>query len=107
MHKNICPITTWGLGLILAGWLLVGLTGCCNRNPGLLYCCGRHTQKDYGHSVTHNIASQIVDPEAGRQVYVSRGLPPDAAVNAYEKYNKTFKPEDQKPLMQLTTGGGQ
>jgi hypothetical protein len=98
-------MTTWGLGLALAGWLLVGLTGCCNRYPGNFYCCGRHTEMDYGNSVTHNIAAQTVDPEAGRQVYVSRGLPPDAAANAYEKYNKTFKPEEKKPAFSLTTGG--
>jgi hypothetical protein len=106
MHKNICRMTTWGLGLALAGWLLVGLTGCCNRYPGSFYCCGRWTQQDYGHSVTHNLAAQVVDPEAGRQVYVSRGQTPEAAVNAYDKYNKTFKPEEKKPVFSLTTGGG-
>jgi hypothetical protein len=34
---------------------------------------------------------------------VSRGQSPEAAVNAYDKYNKSFKPEEKKPLLRLTT----
>jgi hypothetical protein len=96
MHSKRCRITTWGLGLVLAGWLLAGLLG----------CCGQNTKRDYGHSVTHNIASQIVDPTAGQTVYVSRGQSPDAAVNAYEKYNKSFKSEEKPSVLKLTTGEG-
>jgi hypothetical protein len=86
----------WSLSLVLAGWLLVGLPG----------CCGQATKRDYGNSVTHNLASQLVDPTAGQTVYVSRGQSPDAAVNAYEKYNKSFKPGEKPPLVKLTTGEG-
>ncbi len=96
MQKNTCRTTTWALGLVLAGWLLAGLLG----------CCGHWTRQDYGHSVEHNLATQLVDPTAGQTVYVSRGQSPDAAVNAYEKYNKTFKPEEKKPVLRLTTGEG-
>ena len=105
MHSNRYRMTIWALGLALAGWLLVGLPGCCNRGPGW-FCCGHQLERDYGHSVEHNIASQLVDPTAGQEVYVSRGQTPDAAVNAYDKYNKTFKPEEKKPALSLTTGGG-
>ena len=42
--------TTWGLGLAMAGWILVGFPGCCNRGPAL-FCCGHQTERDYGHSV--------------------------------------------------------
>jgi hypothetical protein len=94
MHNKICRQTTWALGLILAGWLLAGLAG----------CCGQWTKKDYGHSVTHNLAAQLVDPTAGQEVYVSRGQTPDAAANAYTKYNKSFSPEEKKQqLWKLTT----
>ncbi len=93
MRKNTCRTTTWMLGLVLAGWLLAGLVG----------CCGQWTKQDYGHSVTHNIAAQLVDPTAGQEVYVSRGQTPDAAANAYEKYNKTFKAEEKKQALKLTT----
>ena len=102
MHSNTCRMTTWALGLVLAGWLLVGLPGCCNRGPGW-FCCGKNTERDYGYSVTNNIAKQVVDPTAGQEVYVSRGQTPDAAANAYTKYNKTFSPEEKKPLFKLTT----
>ena len=106
MDKNTCRTTTWALGLVLAGWLLLGLPGCCNRsNPGP-FCCGQNTKRDYGHSVTHNLATQLVDPTAGQEVYVSRGQTPDAAVNAYDKYNKSFKPEEKKTALKLTTGEG-
>ena len=96
MDNNTCRTTTWTLGLVLAGWLLTGLLG----------CCGHNTQRDYGHSVTHNIATQLVDPTAGQEVYVSRGQTPDAAVNAYDKYNKSFRAEEKKPVLKLTTGEG-
>lgn len=94
MGSNICRMTTRVLTLGLAGWLLAGLLG----------CCGQQTKRDYGRSVTHNLASQLVNPQAGKEVYLSRGQSPDAAANAYDKYNKTFKPEEKKTLMSLTTG---
>ena len=96
MHSKRYRTTTWGLGLALAGWILVGFPG----------CCGKNTAKDYGHSVTHNLALSLVDPTAGQEVHVSRGQAPDAAVNAYAKYNKTFSPEEKKPVLKLTTGEG-
>jgi hypothetical protein len=98
MHNNTCRTTTWALGgMVLAGWLLAGLLG----------CCGQNTKRDYGHSVTHNLATQLVDPTAGQDVYVSRGQAPDAVVNTYAKYNKSFSPEEKKQLLKLTTGEGQ
>jgi len=84
----------WGLALGLAGWLVMGLMG----------CCGHHTERDYGRSVTNNLAAQIVNPEAGQKVNVGVGLPPEAAVNAYDTYNKSFKPTERRPLLRLTTG---
>ena len=94
MYNITNRTTLWALGLVLVGWLLASLPGCCSHN----------TERDYGHSVTHNLATQLVDPTAGQEVYVSRGQTPDAAANAYEKYNKTFKPEEKKPVLSLTTG---
>jgi hypothetical protein len=101
MQSNRCRMTTWVLALGLVGWLLAGLLGCCGKP----FSCGKNTKLDYGRSVTHNIAAQLVNPEAGKEVQVSRGQTPEAAVNAYEKYNKSFKAEEQKPLLKLTTGG--
>ena len=95
MLKNIGRMTTRVLALGLAMWLLAGLLG----------CCGKHTKRDYGRSVTHNLASQVVNPEAGHQVQVSVGQSPQAAVNAYEKYTKSFSPKEEKPMLKLTTEG--
>ena len=93
MHGEGSWKRRWGLALGLAGWLVMGLLG----------CCGHHTERDYGRSVTNNLAAQVVNPEAGREVKVGVGLPPQAAVNAYEAYNKSFKPTEKKPLLRLTT----
>jgi len=82
-----------GLSLALAGWLLLGLLG----------CCGHHTQLDYGRSVANNMAAQVVNPEAGVVAQVGVGQSPEAAANAYGKYNKSFTPEEKKPLLKLTT----
>jgi len=84
-----------GLSLALGGWLLLGLMGCA--------CCGHHTEQDYGRSVSNNLAAQLVNPEAGRTVQVGAGQSPEAAVNAYGKYNKSFTPEEKRPLFKITT----
>jgi len=79
--------------LALLGTLFLGLQG----------CCGQHTRLDRGRSVSNNIAAQILNPEAGRVSQVVVGQPPEAAVQAYSKYNKSFSPEEKKPLLKLTT----
>jgi hypothetical protein len=102
MQRATYRMMKWGLALGLAAWLLSSLLGCCGWHK-----CGKNTKLDYGRSVTHNIAASLVNPEAGQEVYVSRGQTPEAAGNAYDKYNKSFKAEEKKGLMQmLTTGGG-
>ena len=93
MQSKLRRIAQGGLILGMAVWLTAGLLG----------CCGQHTKRDYGRSVTHNYKNSLVNPRAGREVVVSRGQPPEAAVNAYAKYNKTFEPEKQKSLLKLTT----
>jgi len=93
MQNKLRRIVQGGLILGVAGWLVVGLPG----------CCGKWTKQDYGRSVTHNLANSLVNPRAGREVEVSRGQPPEAAVNAYTKYNKSFEPEKKKSLLKLTT----
>jgi len=87
------PTPVRPLALALMAWLLFSLGG----------CCGKHTQQDYGRSVANNLAAQLVNPEAGRVVQASVGQAPEAAVNAYEKYNKSFKPEEKKTFQKLTT----
>ena len=93
MHSKLWWITKWGLVLGMAVWLVAGLSG----------CCGKHTKRDYGRSVTYNRANSLLNPQAGQEVVVSRGQTPEAAVNSYTKYNKSFEPEKKKSLLKLTT----
>jgi hypothetical protein len=93
MQSNLGRIIRWGLILGVAGWLAAGPVGCCRQS----------SRGDYGRSVTHNLANSLVNPRAGQEAVVSRGQSPDAAVNAYAKYNKSFEPEKKKSLLKLTT----
>jgi hypothetical protein len=70
------------LGLIL-GLALLGLAGC--YPPSAL-------EMDYGNSVRHNMAQQVVNPAAGFNPK------PQAAANTQEKYDKGFKGEEKKAL---------
>uniref|UniRef100_A0A7V4G8B3 Uncharacterized protein n=1 Tax=Desulfobacca acetoxidans TaxID=60893 RepID=A0A7V4G8B3_9BACT len=85
------------LFLIRVGGLLA-LLACL----GFWGCCSSALEGDYGRSVTHNLAAQMVNPEAGGVVQVSVGQAPEAAANSYEKYMKSFKKEE-KPTLKLTT----
>jgi hypothetical protein len=91
--KIIRRLTRLGVGLAAAALLLAA--GACA--PTTL-------EQDYGRSVRNNIAQQVVNPRAGLDETPAVGLPPTAAVNAMERYNKSFKGEDKKTLeMKLTT----
>ena len=46
----------------------------------------------------HNIAQQVVNHEAGLKPTPAVGLPPQAAVNQLEKYDKSFKADEKKAL---------
>jgi hypothetical protein len=67
-------------------------------------CAPTTVEQDYGRSVHHNIAQQLVNPRAGLDTTPAVGLPPTAAANEMDHYNKTFKGEEKKSLeMKLTT----
>jgi hypothetical protein len=53
---------------------------------------------DRGNSVRNNIAQQVVNPRAGFTPEPGVGLPPQAARNEMEKYDKSFKGEEKKAL---------
>jgi hypothetical protein len=71
------------------GLALLGLAGC--YPPSAL-------ELDYGNAVRNNIAQQVVNPRAGFQPAPAVGLPPQAAANEMERYDKTFKGEEKKGL---------
>jgi hypothetical protein len=53
---------------------------------------------DYGNSVRNNVAQQVVNPQAGFNPKPAVGLPPQAAANTQEQYDKSFKSEEKKAL---------
>jgi hypothetical protein len=71
------------------GLALLGLAGCYPPNA---------LEMDYGNSVRNNVAQQVVNPNAGFNPKPAVGLPPQAAANEMEKYDKTFKAEEKKAL---------
>jgi hypothetical protein len=85
--------------LALALGALLWLTGCYSGASAL--------EQDYGRSVTNNLAQQVVNPRAGLNPTPAVGLDPKAGVNLQEKYDKSFKKEEQAALpVTITTGGG-
>jgi hypothetical protein len=77
------------LSSLALGAALLGLIGC--YPPSAL-------EMDYGNSVRNNIAQQVVNPQAGFNPKPAVGLPPRAAANELEKYDKSFKSEERKLL---------
>jgi hypothetical protein len=68
-------------------------------------CCQPQTlERDYGRSVTNNLVGQYVNPQAGLANTPTPGLDPSASANLLGKYDKSFKAEEGRPMLQLTTG---
>jgi hypothetical protein len=85
-------IFSQALRRLALGLALLGLAGCFM--PSAL-------EMDYGNSVRNNIAQQVVNPRAGFNPKPAVGLPPQAAANEMERYDKTFKEEPKKMEKQL------
>jgi hypothetical protein len=96
MHTKVTKTSQALMGLAL-GVALLGLAGC--YPPSAL-------EMDYGNAVHSNIAQQVVNPQAGFNPKPAVGLPPTAASNTMEKYDKSFKAEDKKQLEYQMQGSG-
>jgi hypothetical protein len=88
MRNQETDIFTAGRGLAL-GLALLGLAGCFP--PSAL-------EMDYGNSVRNNIAQQVVNPQASFNPKPAVGLPPQAARNEMDQYDKSFTGEKKKAL---------
>ena len=86
--------TPKALRRLVLGLALLGLAGC--YPPSAL-------EMDYGNSVRNNIAQQVVNPRAGYNPKPAVGLPPKAAANEMERYDKSYT-ETKKMEKQLETG---
>jgi hypothetical protein len=84
--------TSQALRRLALGLALLGLAGC--YPPSAL-------EMDYGNAVRSNVAQQVVNPRAGFNPKPAVGLSPQAAANAMERYDKTFKEEPKKMEKQL------
>lgn len=62
-------------------------------------------EKDYGKSVKHFRANQVMDPEAGKKLDPVTGLDGKAAQAGMEKYRESFKTpqETAQPIVQPGT----
>jgi len=69
---------------------LLWLGGCSWYGPNAL-------EHDYGNAVRSNLAQSILNPQAGQNATPAVGLPPAAAVNEMERYDKPFKGDEKKP----------
>lgn len=81
--------------LLGLAWLI--LSGC--QGPSAL-------KEDFGRSVNNNLAQQVVNPQASRDLTPAVGLAPKTEQNVLEKYDKSFKPEEKKAseALKMTTG---
>ncbi len=76
---------------------------------GLLSACSVNTEyleQDYGRAATNNMVGQFVNPRAGQVNTPTAGLDPTSSANLLDKYEKSFKAEEGRPMLQLTTGTG-
>lgn len=88
-HIRLLPV------LVALAVLALGCT--CAPYPNI--------ERDWGRASTNNLAAQVVNPQAGLNPAPAAGLSPTPATSLKGKYDKSFKAEDAKPMLQLTTGG--
>ena len=95
MHNN----DTTGLRAarcLAFGLALLWLAGC--YGPSAL-------DRNWGMSVHNNVAQQVVNPQAALNPEPAVGLPPQAAVNEMEGYNKGFSTKEPQGVFQGMQGG--
>ena len=60
----------------------------------------------FGGSVRANLAAQVIDPAAAANTNPVSGVDGKSAVAARERYQRSFKEPDSKPLQLLIGGSG-
>jgi hypothetical protein len=99
MHNNDKGAPKSGKWLAL-GVALLWLAGC--YPPSAL-------EQNWGKSVHNNVAQEVINPEAGLNPRPAVGLPPQAAANEMEGYNKGFSTKEPQKTFQgmgAPSGGG-
>ena len=95
MHNNDTGATMAGKCLAL-GVALIWLAGC--YPPSAL-------ERNWGNAVHNNVAQQVLNPQAGLNPEPAVGLPPQAAVNEMERYNKSFSTKEPQQTFQGQQSG--
>lgn len=88
----------------LLGLALLWFAGCSNITSG--DGVPRTMEADYGRSVTFNRLEMMVNPPDAVDPKPPVGMPPQAAKNAQDRYDKSFK-EKEKPTPLIQVIGGQ
>ncbi len=72
----------------------------------LLSACAQPSrlEKDYGRSVKQFRSSQVLDPEAGKNLEPATGLDGGAAQANIERYRESFKITQEAPQPLIQTG---
>lgn len=86
-------------GLLLLGLACLGLAGCQRGNP--FDGVPRKMEADYGRSVIHNSLDMTVTPPDRVDTRPPVGIPPQAAVNTQEAYDKSFKRKEEPQTLKL------
>jgi hypothetical protein len=89
---------------LVSGVLILALLGGAVMGCETLRPKTSALEQDYGNSVANNKARMIINTRAHLQVEATTGLPPKAASNSMESYDKSFLYTDRKgTTLKLTT----
>jgi len=82
----------------LLGMALLWFTGCATPYDGV----PRTMEADYGRSVTYNRLEMMVTPPDAVDSRPPVGMPPQAAKNVQDRYDKSFKEKERiAPVIQV------
>ena len=81
------------MGLLL-GMALLWLAGCACSDG-----VPRNMEADYGRSVTNNRLGMLVTPPDAVDPRPPVGMPPQAAKNVQDRYDKSFKEREEPPTV--------
>jgi len=82
----------------LLGMVLLWFAGCATPYDGV----PRTLEADYGRSVTYNRLEMMATPPDAVDPKPPVGMPPQAAQNTQNRYNKSFQEKEKlAPLLQL------
>jgi hypothetical protein len=96
---------------MMLGLALFGLAGCANNSSNSGYTfkevwtysdgVPRRMEADYGRSVVNNRLEMMITPPDAVDTRPATGLPPIAAKNAQDRYDKSFREKEEAPALKV------